>query len=287
MPRSLDKNARLRTLVALCVAASQLVWHAQGADRSLSPDETVNIVLRENPVVKSARAKWEMIKARVPQASAWEDLRLGIDSVAGRFVNIPANSFMNQTVTLEQELPVSGKNRSRARVATAEAGAAFEDYRRAELDTASRARGSCSRLANGYAQLEVSRRNEELLNQFIKISETRYETSAATQSDVLTAQTDLAKLLETRADIQRQISEEQSALNVLMNRPAQSPLGEPATTRFYAARVLFGEARSNHPGSPTRDPACTEFGRGGEVPARTRKPPMGSRSDTQFEGAAI
>ncbi len=232
MPRSSDRNAGLKTLIAICVVAGQLVWHAAAADRSLSLDETVGVVLRENPVVKSARARWEMIKARVPQASAWEDLRLGVDSVAGRFVNIPANSFMNQTVTLEQELPVSGKNRSRARAATAEAGAAFEDYRRAELDAASRARGSYSRLANGYGQLEVSRRNEELLSQFIKIIETRYETGAATQSDVLTAQTDLAKLLETRAAIQRQISEEQSALNVLMNRPAQSPLGQPALLVF-------------------------------------------------------
>jgi outer membrane protein, heavy metal efflux system len=91
----------------------------------------------------------------------------------------------------------------------------------------SRVRASYSRLANDYAQLEVNRRNEELLNQFIEISQSRYETGAATQSDVLLAQTDLAKLLETRADIQRQISEEQSALNVLMNRPAQASLGLP------------------------------------------------------------
>ena len=55
-------------------------------------------------MVKAARAKWEMMRARVPQASAWEDLRLDVDSVAGRFVNIPANSFMNQTLTLAQEL---------------------------------------------------------------------------------------------------------------------------------------------------------------------------------------
>ena len=203
-----------------------------GSDSNLSREAVVKTVLQENPTVKAARAKWEMLKARVPQAIAWEDLRVGVDSVAGRFVNIPANAFMNQTVTVEQELPLSGKNRSRARAATAEAGAAFEEFRRAELDVVSRAQGSYSRLANGYAQLEVNRRNEELLSQFIKISETRYETGAATQSDVLIAQTDLAKLLETRADIQRQISEEQSALNVLMNRPAQAPLGQPAPLVF-------------------------------------------------------
>ncbi len=221
----------MKTLLWVCVFGT-LVLGAAVAANQLSREAAVNTALKENPTVKAARAKWEMMKARLPQASAWEDLRVGFDATAGRFVNVPTNSFMDQMVMAEQELPVSGKNRSRARAATAEAGAAFEEFRRAELDVVSRTRASYSRLANGYAQLDVSRRNEELLNQFIKISQSRYETGAATQSDVLLAQTDLAKLLETRADIQREISEEQSALNVLMNRPAQAPLGRPAALVF-------------------------------------------------------
>jgi outer membrane protein TolC len=115
---------------------------------------------------------------------------------------------------------------------TAEAGAAFEDLRRMELDVISRARIAYARLANGYAQLEVNRRNEDLLGQFVQISRSRYETGAATQADVLIAQTDAAKLSETRADIERQISEAQSALNVLLNRPAEAPLGPPAALVF-------------------------------------------------------
>jgi outer membrane protein TolC len=62
------------------------------------------------------------------------------------------------------------------------------------------------------------------LDQFVQISRSRYESGTATQADVLIAQTDAAKLLEARADIERDISERQSALNVLMNRPAQAPL---------------------------------------------------------------
>ena len=207
------------------------------AGESSSPDEIVRRALRDNASIKAARAKWEMMKARVPQAAAWENLRAGVDSVVERSVSIPANSFMNQTATLEQEVPISGKNRSRARAATAEAGAAFEDLRRMELDVSSRARIAYARLANGYAQLEVNRRNDELLGQFVQISRSRYETGVATQADVLIAQTDAAKLLETRADIGRQISEAQSALNVLLNRPAQAPLGRPGPLVF-TPRVL-------------------------------------------------
>ena len=202
------------------------------ATDTLSQREIIAVVVRDNASVKAARARWEMMKWRVPQASAWEDLRAGADSVTSRFVNIPANAFMDQSVMLEQELPVSGKNRSRARAATAEAGAAFEELRRTELDVISRVRVAFARFANGYAQLEVNHHNEELLNEYVQISRSRYETGAATQADVLIAQTDATKLLEARADIERQISEAQSALNVLMNRPAQAPLGQPAAPVF-------------------------------------------------------
>ncbi|HEY5766331.1 MAG TPA: TolC family protein [Candidatus Udaeobacter sp.] len=199
---------------------------------TLTERELIRAVLQENQTLKAAAAKWEMMKARVPQARAWEDLRAGVDWRAERSVNVPPNSFMDQTAMLEQEVPISGKNRSRSRAATAEARAAFEDLRRMELDLIMRARAAYARLANGYSQLEVNRRNTELLNQFVQISRSRYEAGVATQADVLLAQTDAAKLLEAQADIERQISQEQSALNVLMNRPAQARLGQPSELVF-------------------------------------------------------
>ena len=216
----------------LTVAAAFTVSARPQAAETLTEREVVRAVLRENQTLKAALAKWEMMKTRVPQARAWEDLRAGVDWTAERSVNIPPNSFMDQTGMLEQEVPITGKNRSRSRVATAEARAAFEDLRRIELDLIMRARSAYARLANAYAQFEVNHRNSELLNQFVQISRSRYEAGVATQADVLLAQTDSAKLLEAQADIERQISQEQSALNVLMNRPAQAPLSRPSELVF-------------------------------------------------------
>jgi len=216
-----------------------------------SQRELISIVLRDNPTLKGSRAKWEMMKARVPQARAWEDLRAAGDFRVERSVNVPPNAFMDQTAMLEQEVPISGKNLSRGRAATAEARATFQDFRRTELDVIMRARSAYARLANGYAQLEVNRRNTDLLEQFVQISRNRYEIGAATQADVLIAQTDAAKLLEIRSDLERQISEAQSALNVLMNRPAQSALGEPLTPAFsgqtFSLRTLQNVALARRP----------------------------------------
>src|SRR5262245_47374796 len=202
------------------------------SDGHFSQSELISIVLRDNPTVKASRAKWEMMMARVPQARAWEDLRAVGDLRVERLVSGAPNSVMDQTAMLEQEVPISGNNLSRGRAATAEARAAFEDFRRTKLDAIMRARSAYARLANGYAQLEVNRRNTDLLDQFVEISRNRYETGAVTQADVLIGQTDAAKLLEIRADLERQISEAQSALNVLMNRRAQAALGQPSAPVF-------------------------------------------------------
>src|SRR5947207_15968406 len=53
----------------------------------LSVEGMLRNVLEDNPSLKAARANWEAMKQRVPQARAWEDLRAGFDGVAGRFVN--------------------------------------------------------------------------------------------------------------------------------------------------------------------------------------------------------
>jgi len=200
----------------------------------LSLDEVTSVVLANNPAIKAAQEKWQAMKARVPQAAAWEDLRAQARSRAARYVSIPPNAFTDQSFMLQQEVPISGKNLSRARAATAEAGAAFEDFRRTELDVLSRARAAFHRLANEYAQLEVNQRNVDLLNQFAEVNRQRYEVGNASQADVLTAQTDAAKLLEAQSDIFRRISDAQSQLNVLMNRPAQAPLGQPSQIPFQS-----------------------------------------------------
>src|SRR5450631_3160746 len=94
---------------------------------SLSLEEVTRKALVQNPAVAAARARWRMARQRIPQAAAWEDPRLNFRSLFGRFVQVPANGFTDQTISLEQSIPISGKNRSRERTAAAEALAAFQD----------------------------------------------------------------------------------------------------------------------------------------------------------------
>ena len=196
---------------------------------SLSLGEVTRAVLANNPAIKEALQKWNAANARVPQAAAWDDPKISGESRVRRYVSVPPNAFMDQIVSVEQVVPITGKNLARARIATAEALSVYEQVRRQQLDTITAARASFFRLANAYEQLDINHKNVGSLKQIADISRAKYEAGTQSAAGVLVAETDTSKLLEARRDLERQLSDEQSRLNQLMNRDAFAPLGEPAT----------------------------------------------------------
>jgi len=206
-----------------------------------SKEAFVRIALRDNPGIKAARAKWIAMQKRVPQEKAWEDLMAGVD--LQRTSTTRLDKVTDAEYMVSQSLPVSGKNLSRARVAGAEALGAYEELRRAELDLVNRVQGAYYRLAGAYGQLEITARNQQLLKDLSEISRRKNEVGTAMQSDVLLAQTELARLSETVAMTQRDISDQQTQLNVLMNRPAGAPLAQPAPLEFKPSRLGASEAQ--------------------------------------------
>ncbi len=204
---------------------------------SLSLSEVTAAALANNPAIKEALRKWNAARERTPQAAAWDDPRLGGGSRVRRFVDVPPNAFMDQAVSVEQMVPITGKNLARARAAAAEAVSAYEDVRRQQLDVISAARGAFFRLANAYEQLAINEKNIVSLKQIADISRSKYEAGTETAANVLVAETDHSKLLEMRSDLERQLSDEQAQLNTLMNRDAFAPLGEPETASIKAPEL--------------------------------------------------
>ena len=145
----------------------------------ISLGEVTSIVLANNPAIQQALRKWGAAKARVTQEGAWDDLRVSSSSRAARFVDVAPNAFTDQMVSVEQIIPLTGKNLLRARVAAADAMAAFEQARREQLDVLAKTRASYFRLANAYAQLELNRKNLVSLRQIAEVSRSRYEVGKA------------------------------------------------------------------------------------------------------------
>ena len=208
---------------------SQSVVDGTGSPR-LSLADVTRLVLENHPAIKEAENRWRAARERTLQAKAWDDPRLAGDSRFKRFVDLPPNAMPDQMVSIEQLLPITGKNLSRGRAAAAEALSVFEETRRVQLDVIAKARATYFELANAYDQLEINNKNLTSLKQIADISRSRYEAGLETAANVLTAETDYSKLQETRRDLERNLSDAQSQLNTLMNRDAFAPLGPPAGT---------------------------------------------------------
>ena len=210
----------------------------------ISLREVTKVVLANNPAIKEAENHWRAAVQRVRQANAWDDPRIAGDSRVRRFVDVPPNAFMDQSLTVEQLIPITGKNLLRGRAAAAEALSIFEEVRRAELDVIAKARASFFRLANAYEQLEINSKNLVSLRQIADISRSKYETGVESAANALVAETDYSKLLETRRDLERNLSDAQSQLNALMNRDAFAPLGTPAAANINEANLSLSRLRA-------------------------------------------
>jgi outer membrane protein TolC len=211
---------------------------------SISLPDVTTIVLADNPAIQQALRKWAAAKERVVQEGAWDDLRASGSSRAARFVDVAPNSFTDQMVSVEQAIPITGKNLLRARASAADAVAIFEQARREQLDVLAKARASYFRLANAHTQLELNRKNLTSLRQIAEVSRSRYEVGKANAAEPLAGEVEASKLLESEQDILRNISAEQSQLNVLMNRDAFAPLGQPEQTEIRPLKAPMENARA-------------------------------------------
>ena len=210
----------------------------------ISLGEVTSIVLANNPAIQQALRRWSAAKARVTQEAAWDDLKVGGSSRAARFVDIAPNTFTDQILSVEQVIPLTGKNLARARAAAADALVIYEQARREQLDVVAKTRASYFRLLNANAQLELNRQNLTSLRQIAEVSRSRYEVGKANAAEPLAGEVEASKLLESEKDILRNISAEQSQLNVLMNRDAFAPLGQPEETKIRSTVPSMEQARA-------------------------------------------
>jgi outer membrane protein, heavy metal efflux system len=205
--------------------------------------EVTRAALENNPAIKEALGRWRAAKERVTQAAAWDDLRIAADSEFKRFVNVPPNAFMDQTLTVEQPIPITGKNLVRARGAAAEAVSSFEEARRVQLDVVAKTRSAYFRLANAYEQLAINEKNLTSLRQIADTSRSKYEAGTESAANTLVVETDYSKLLEARRDLERSLSDAQSALNTLTNRDAFASLPVPADAAMPTMNLSLARLR--------------------------------------------
>ena len=210
----------------------------------ISLAEVTREVLENNPAIKEVESRWRAAQERVGQANAWDDPRIAGESRVRRYVDVPPNAFVDQSISVEQLIPITGKNLVRGRTAAAEALSIFEEARRTQLDVLAKARSAYFQLANAYDQLEINDKTLTSLRQIADISRTRYENGLESAANVLVAETDHSKVQETRRDLERTLSDTQSQLNTLMNRDPFAPLGPTVAANVHEENLSVTRLRA-------------------------------------------
>lgn len=232
----------VRTLVQAVLLAG-IAWtllpgaaRAQQADPA-SLSSLVSQALASNPSIRAAEARIEAARAAVGPAGALPDPML----MAG-VMNVPLGgrdeddmtAMTMKTIGVGQAIPFPGKLSLQRRIAEAERSAAEANVEAARWAVVEEVKDAYYDLVFYDRALEVVRRNERLLGNFVQVTQARYGVGTGAQADVLKARVETARLAEEAVALSEQRRAALARLNAVLDRPSDTPVGEPAVPERIA-----------------------------------------------------
>jgi outer membrane protein TolC len=214
----------------LCSSALVLVLArlAGGGERPapLRLDDVVAEAQAANPAILAARERARAAAAVPARAAAWDD-----PTVSWESWNFP-DSFRldhadNNIIRLSQKIPFPGKRGLAGAVAEREADVARGETDAVALDVTTAVKTAYWDLWQAHQVLHVYTRDRSLLDRFARIAEQRYGVGEVSQSDALRAQVELTRLANLASTQALTIRSEAAALNALLSRAPDAPLGVP------------------------------------------------------------
>ncbi len=179
-----------------------------------------------NPAIGSARSRVQAAQKVPAQASAYED-----PMVTWEAWNSPENFRIdeadNNIFRLSQKIPFPGKLRLKGEMASKDAEKTEVELMAEEIDTVAQVKKAYYALWLVYRNLEVYRRDKDLVTQFARIAEQRYALGQVSQPDVLRAHVELTRMINRVTTETLALGKAQARLNALLSRPPEAPLGVP------------------------------------------------------------
>ena len=206
---------------------------AQPEKPLLNVDQLIDEALQNNPELLAAKKRLEVFKEKVPQAFALEDPMLGFG-----IINLPTNfRFRDEDMTMKeisisQKLPFPGKRPLMREMAEKEAEAVFNEIQGKVHQIIKDVKTAYYDLSHIHRTTEVTQRNKNILENFVKIAETRYAVGEGIQQDVLKAHLEVSKMVDELIMLEQKKRALGAKLNALLNRPPETQVGIPEEVIF-------------------------------------------------------
>jgi len=207
--------------------------YGQTEKQLLNVDQLVEEALRNNPEILAAKKKLEVFREKIPQAFALEDPMLGLG-----VASLPTNfSFRDEDMTakeisVSQKFPFPGKRPLMREMAEKEAEAVSNEIQGKINQIMKDVKAAFYDLSHIYRTTEVTQRNKNILQNFVKIAETRYAVGEGIQQDVLKAHIEVSKMVDELIMLEQKKRALEAKLNALLNRPSETEVGIPEEVIF-------------------------------------------------------
>lgn len=191
----------------------------------LSVDQLIAAVHARNPSMQAAQAAWCAAAERYPQAIALDDPILQSMFAPASFASNKSQS--SYYLGAAQRIPWHGKRELKGQMALWEAAAASWDTQevRLRLDVATRLAFFDYYLVR--RELELNRRNVDIMQDFRSTAKSKYEANQVSQQDLAAADLQLGKLERQRLELMQAERTAVARINTLLHRRPDHSLPNP------------------------------------------------------------
>jgi outer membrane protein TolC len=253
MERHLALRAVLFTLYVFLVITIAIESVNAGNQKqsggALELEGLISEALERNPEIIAARNRWMSAQEIVRARKSFPDPRLSytyfVESIETRV------GPQQNIIGAKQTIPFYGKRDLRANVAAKEAESLKESYEAVKSEVIRQVKRSFYDLFYVSTIIDITQREKELLKRFERIAMTKYATGGGSQQDILKIQVEISKLQDRLLTLSDHEQTAGAILNILVNRPADRPLGKPQVPKlrrfFLRQEELFTLAKENRP----------------------------------------
>lgn len=215
--------------------------------------QLVEQALENNPEIKAMQRRFDMMRARIPQAKALPEPMLSV-GYTGNIVPFQVQKgdpSSGRMIGISQDLPFPGKRSLRGKVASTDADAEWWAFEQTRRNVVAEVKDAYFDLYYLTKAIRVVTKTKTLLEQFTKIAEVRYSVGKGIQQDVLKSQVEFSKLIEQQTMLEQRKQIAEARLNSLLYREPESAVGIPEELKPrdfpYTLAALNETAVANYP----------------------------------------
>ncbi len=241
--------------VILCLFAlvNALRGQAAGADTDAYLDALVAEVLKRNPALIEVRERSSASGHLVLPAGSLPDPQVGFS-----FSNFPTDTFAfdQEPMTsfdlfFTQKFPFPGKLSLKEEIADIRAKQAGKSVSEFENMLVYRTKRAYFRLYEVVRSIEITKKTQTVLKEFLGVAQQRYAVGKALQQDVLRAQTALSNIERRLFDLDKMRIEMIALINTFrardVNTPVEVPQELPVDETGYSEEELLEMAKGFNP----------------------------------------